>query len=755
MAIEVYFVDTDTGIQELQNYVEELKPEYVSLDLETNSVVEKKADIYGIGLCFKDEEAFYIPIRNNKEELLWSKDKLQDIYRWVAHVCKAHKLIGWNLIYDVLVFENNSGIDISQSIYSDGILLKHTVDEERPFGLKENAVKFLGEWADKAQTAMIENIKANGGRTTKEHMDMWKCDVDVLGEYCGWDTVLSYKLFLILDKRVHDEGLADLFYKEEIMPLYKEVTIDMKRKGFHVDVEYFKNLHVRITNEIYSFEDSIQKDISELTKEFVKSLLNEKVPVKAGGDFPKLLANHCSIPLPYNKKTGAITLAKKDILNICEEEPKHIDFYNWILGTSPCPIDQQSIQTVQTIIYFDRAANEDKRHVFNLKSDNHLRWLFFTKLGMKPLRKTETGEPSIDADTLDELSGQNPFADKIIDFKKLCKLKSTYIEGILERQIDGVIYTSLLQFGTTSGRYSSRDPNLQNIPRVKDDEAELSPIVLEYTNAIKRGFIAPPGYKIVNADYSALEPVCFAHVSNEERLRDVFRRGHDLYSTIAIDVWNLTDCSADKKAPNYLKKKYPEKRQLAKIFCLAVVYGAEAGRISGVMGISYQEAEEIIRAYLEAYPELKNYMRRCDMLAANKGIARTDFGRIRHLPVAKALHSRWGDKLLNRRFVKENGLGEIRYKYKNALNNGKNFPIQGLAAHIVNRAALEAKRKFKSNNLDSYIAMQTHDELTCISKIEQAEITSALLQDAMVATTTISVPLSTDPIIADNWADAK
>jgi DNA polymerase-1 len=256
----------------------------------------------------------------------------------------------------------------------------------------------------------------------------------------------------------------------------------------------------------------------------------------------------------------------------------------------------------------------------------------------------------------------------------------------------------MLQFGTTSGRYSSTNPNLQNIPRLKEDDAGLSPLVLHYTNAIKRGFIAPPGYRIVNADYSALEPRCFADASGDELLREVFRKGEDLYSSIAISAFGITDASADPKAPNYLKIKYPELRQKAKVFALAVVYGAEANRIAQALEIDYVTADQIIESYLDAYPNLRKYMEDCDYHATTKGFVKSPFGRIRHLPQAKEIYSKFGAKLLhNRKWVKAQGLDDTRYKLKNALNNSKNFPIQSTASSVVNRAMIATYRRFRED----------------------------------------------------------
>lgn len=745
----IFIVDTLESFEKLKEYVRSIPRTPVVLDVETDSKSEKRAKLYGIGLSFQDHEAFYIPIRKKTTDLWWTRDVTDSIAAWLQSLLRDRQLIGHNVIYDVLVIENNFGYDLSKYIYSDTILLKHTLDEERPHGLKETAVKYLGPWADKAAKALYENIKANGGTITKENLEMYKADTDVLSEYCCWDTLLTRQLFNIFEPRLKEEGLSDLFYKDEIMNLYREVTIDMKRKGFTVDVAYFQELQQTIGVEINRLEDEIISDLIVHTSEYEQKVLNENYPVKTTGNFPKALAEMLSLTLPINK-LGKITMAKKAVEEQAILTPHW--FFDWVTGK--IPFSEHSIAYETQLLMFQK-DNPNKRYVFNLKSNDHLAWLIFDRLGETPLSHTETGKPRCDDDYLASIKDLYDFVPKLVDLKKLIKLSSTYIEGILDRQIDGIIYTSMLQFGTTSGRYSSSDPNLQNIPRIKDEEAALSALVLKYTNAIKKGFIAPKGYKIVNADYASLEPVCFAHASGDERLREVFRKGYDLYSAIAIEVFNLEGFSADKKAANYLKKFHPEKRQLAKTFCLAVVYGAEAGRISDVMGVDYKTAEEIIDRYLEAYPQLRRYMANCDYQANKFGYVKTDLGRVRHLPIAKELHTRWGDKLLNRRFVKQNDLGDIRYKYKNTLNNSKNFPIQATASHIVNRAMIAANRKFKDLNIDAYICMQVHDEITCIVKDDKSELVKKLLKEAMETTTTISVPLQAEPIIADNWADAK
>src|SRR5690606_4728606 len=237
-----------------------------------------------------------------------------------------------------------------------------------------------------------------------------------------------------------------------------------------------------------------------------------------------------------------------------------------------------------------------------------------------------------------------------------------------------------------SGRYSSQNPNLQNQPRIKDDDSGLSQLVLTYVNAIKKGFIAGEGYKVVNADYASLEPRCFAHMSGDEKLRDVFRKVEDLYSRVGIETFKLEGFSAFKKDANYLGNLNYEMRQKSKEFVLMVPYGAEEAQVSKKMGVGYKEAGEIINAYLNSFPNLRKYMNRCNYLAKTEGIAKTELGRVRHLPQVKSIHTLYGDQILDYRYAKKQGKSEIRAQYKTLLNASKNFPIQGLAAHIVNRA---------------------------------------------------------------------
>jgi DNA polymerase-1 len=332
--------------------------------------------------------------------------------------------------------------------------------------------------------------------------------------------------------------------------------------------------------------------------------------------------------------------------------------------------------------------------------------------------------------------------------KKLEKMLSTYIEPILRLQHNGWLYPSMQAWGTTSGRYSCGGGlNLQTLPR--DDKR------------IKKGFIAPPGYKIVNADFAALEPRIFSWVSNDPGLKAVWQKGLDLYSQIAIDVFGLTGVSADPAAKNFLKNVMPEYRQKTKIFTLACVYGANAFRIAKLMNIEVDEAQQIIDDYLDAYPELQTYMDDMERSAQRTGVVRTKFGRVRHLASAKEMYRKYGSNIFNKRYMttRYQDMGsEMYYRFRNTMNNAKNFPIQATAAHVCNAALIKLSKLFKKHKIDGWIALTIHDELTCIVKEPHAELAAQLLQDSMQnnwVTAKMDVPILAEPVIADNFAEAK
>lgn len=721
-------ISSKEDLNDVFDYLENHESPYLVIDTETDSSSERLAKLWGLALCCDDKESFYIPIRKPDSSLYFDQQSMDCIKDRLLALSKKKKLIMHNGIYDILVIENNYGYDLTPYLYCDTILLKHMIDEERPFGLKETAVKYLGAWADQSQKDLYDNIKKNGGKATKENMEMFKADTEVLGTYAMFDVILTYLLFKKFSADLEKEKLEQFFYVDEVMPLYKEVTIPMKRHGFHIDVQHFERLSSELEVEITRLEKEIMEELQPVVREYEDEVLKEKLTLTPRSEIGRFMLDNgrAELEVFINEKGKK---DKKLVYDFAHNREYLVSYYK---------------------------HKNEVDYIFNISSNHHLSWLFFEKLGIKPTEFTETGRPKINADTLDEMSTDNPFAKKIIDMKKLIKLKSTYVDGILELQENGVIYTSYLMFGTTSGRFSSTRPNLQNLPRIKDEESSLSPIVLKYTNEIKKGFVAKQGSILIGTDYSQLEPCAFSEASGDAKLQEVFIRKYDLYSAIAIEAEGLQDkYTADKKAPNYLKNHRPELRQRYKVVSLAVVYGSQAPRIGELLGVEKDVAQRIIDNYMNAYPGLRSYIESCHELLFREGIAVSKFGRIRHLKEAKWIYRSHGDKILNYKYAEKKGLLEVRRKLKNFMNLSTNHPIQSVASSVCNRAMIAIARRFKEENIDGYIISQTHDEITCDVNIKDQDRAAKIIQDCMENTTKLAVPLIAEPAIGVNWAEAK
>ena len=745
--IQVHTVMDDSTLMEVLEYIKQYENGICVVDVETDNSLPQIANTFGIGFSFDGNEAFYVPYRFNDRSLNSSLTKVSEL---LSILSQRYKVIGHNFVYDYIVLKKEFGIDFLPSLYSDTILMKHTVDEERPHGLKETSVKYLGPWADKAQEKLYASIKANGGLTTKDNLEMWKADTEVLAEYCGWDCALTVQLFNKFQPMLEEQKLLHLFYEDEVMPLYKEVTIPMNERGFPVDVKHFEKLQHDIRKEILILEDNIQNEIAPYVEGFCQELLDKDYPVKRTGNFPKVLAENMGVQLPIGK-TGKVSLSAGALAKTLD--PAH-PYTQWLLEDKVDEVLKTKFLDTQVALFFKDFP--ERNYIFNLKSNDHLGHLLFNILGLESKDKTEAGKPKVDEDVLDGLKEEYSWINNLVSLKKLSKLEATYISSILEKNVEGIIYPSFLQFGTTSGRYSCVSPNLQNLPRVKDDEdSTINPLVIAYSNKIKEGFIAGEGFKLVDADQSALEPRAFACAAGDPSLQEAYRKGLDLYSEIAIRTFGLSEYSADKRDDNYLGKHKKEARQKAKVIALAVVYGAGYGRLSSILGISAKEAQAIIEAYLEAYPKLKEYMKSCDEAAIKNGFVVSRFGRVRHIPKAKAMYKQYGPIILDSLACRKKGINDLHWELKGLLNLAKNHPIQSTAAYVINKASIEISRRFKERKLNAYISAQIHDQITCIAPEKDAEEVRNIMQDCMENTVKLEVPFIAEPMIGNRWNETK
>ncbi|MBE5767005.1 MAG: DNA polymerase I [Clostridiales bacterium] len=349
----------------------------------------------------------------------------------------------------------------------------------------------------------------------------------------------------------------------------------------------------------------------------------------------------------------------------------------------------------------------------NLNSPKQLGELLFEKMGLPASgKKTQRGY-STDAAVLENLAEKYEIARLILEYRKVYKLNSTYIEALLRlRGADGRIHTSFDQVATATGRISSLEPNLQNIP-----------VRTEMGREIRRAFIAPEGYTLVDADYSQIELRVLAHMSGDAAMQEAFRQGADIHLSTAAAVEGV--------APEEVT---PQMRSAAKAVNFGIVYGISDFGLAKNLGISRQSAREFIDRYLATYPGVKAYMDACVETGKSQGYVSTLFGRRRYLPELK------------------NANYNIRSFGERAAMNS---PIQGTAADIIKLAMVRVSEALRAGGLKSRLILQVHDELIVEAPMEEAEQVRQILKQEMESVVKLSVPLCADISTGGNWNACK
>jgi DNA polymerase I-like protein with 3'-5' exonuclease and polymerase domains len=634
------------------------------------------------------------------------------------------------------------------------MLLAHTTDEnKKSYALKSLAAELLGSGATEAQADMKASIKANGG----SEKEFYKADSNLMAKYGLQDNILTCRLYNIFNKKLDSEGLYNFFYEDEVMPLYREVTIPMELKGVPLDLPLMHSTLDSIKSDMEILHNNIQEAIAPHLTKFNKWYFKKEYPLALSGEFFSTLA---SIVAPEDwprTKAGGYSFSAAAF----KKKPELLehDLFKYLKGFKKIPSELEV--KVQGAMHLKSGV----KYPFNILSKPHLKKLFFEELNEVATSKTELGNDQIEDDFLESMESKYEWAKWLRSYNRLTKIKSTYIEGYLEKQENGIFYPQYFQHRTVSGRYGS---NLQQLPRpIEHDDGSLE---VKYTNLIRKFFIAGDGYKFIDDDYESLEPHVFAHVSGDEGLKNIFRNNHDFYSTIAIATEGLNQYSADKKADNYLGKKAKLVRQTAKAYSLGVPYGMGGFALSlslkdAGMEIGPNEAELLINKYLNAYPDLKKWMQDSKEFAEVNGYMKVETGRIRHMPeLAELVNKYRGIDMTNHleiwkefkddshayKQAKEDGK-----KIRNYLNNARNIQIQGLAASIVNRSAIELAKAIRKECSDSYICAQIHDEIIIRSKEKSIDTLSKVMQDKLENTYELSIALKAPPSVGNNFAEAK
>lgn len=363
---------------------------------------------------------------------------------------------------------------------------------------------------------------------------------------------------------------------------------------------------------------------------------------------------------------------------------------------------------------YEKHAYEEAGEEFNISSPRQVGDILFGKMQLveKP-KRTKTGQYVTSEEVLQQLKGKAPIVDDILNYRGMKKLLSTYVEALpkLIDPKDGHIHTSFNQAITATGRLSSSDPNLQNIP-VRDDDGK----------EIRKCFIPDEGCRWFSADYSQIELRIMAHLSGDENMIEAFREGFDIHRATAAKIW---------KEP--METVSDTQRKKAKQANFGIIYGITAFGLAQRMDISNGEARQLIDDYFKTFPKVRQYMEAAKQKASEKGYAETMFGRRRYLP---DIHSRNNTV---RGFAERNAI---------------NAPIQGSEADIIKLAMIRIWKRFKAEGLRSKMSLQVHDELNFSVYPDEADKVESIVLKEMEGAATLSVPLIADAGWGDNWLEA-
>ncbi len=495
------------------------------------------------------------------------------------------------------------------------------------------------------------------------------------------------------------------------------------------------------------FSDGSIRKNTHNAKTLFAALLREGVPVSgdvfdtmlagyllnpsASGYEPVRLAQEYGVPVPSGdlaeEQAAAVLPALADRLSEKIAENSQTELLERIevplaevladMENTGFAVDAEGIRLFGTkleeqIAELQREVYDSVGYEFNLNSPKQLGDALFEKLGLPHGKKTKTGW-STSAETLEKLRYDHPAVKMVLDYRALAKLKSTYCEGLLKVVApDGRIHSSFNQTETRTGRISSTEPNLQNIP-----------VRTELGREMRRFFVARPGWVLVDADYSQIELRVLAHVANDQNMIRAFQEGRDIHRSTAAQVFHMPE-----------ELVTPLMRSRAKAVNFGIVYGIGAFSLSKNIHVSVAEARRYIADYLTNFSGVDAYMKRVVEEAKENGWVQTLFGRRRYLP-------------------------ELRSSNHNLRAFGervaRNMPIQGTAADIIKIAMIRVWDRLKRENMQSKLILQVHDELIVEAPEAEARRVSALLTEEMQGAVSLSVPMVAEAKIGKTWYEAK
>lgn len=589
-------IDTEDKINDFLRII--LTKEIISLDTETTGTDAMSAELVGMSFSYKENQAFYVPVPQDREEA----QKIVDKFKPVFENEKSMK-VGQNIKYDMIVL-GNYGVSIKGQMF-DTMIAHYVLQPELHHGMD-----YLAEVYLKYDTIKIEELIGAKGKNQRNMRDLSPTDIY---KYACEDADVTLKLKNILEKELETNGVKELFEEIE-MPLVP-VLAYIERNGVRIDTEALKETSRHFTIRMREIEEEIYK--------------------LAGMEF------NVSSP----KQVGEVL--------------------------------------------FDRLKIVEKA------------------------KKTKTGQYVTSEEVLESLKGKHQIVEKILDYRGLKKLLSTYIDALPEliNPKTGRIHTSFNQTVTATGRLSSSNPNLQNIP-VRDDDGK----------EIRKAFIPDDGCEFFSADYSQIELRIMAHLSEDDNMIEAFREEQDIHAATAAKIYKIN-----------IDEVTREQRSKAKTANFGIIYGISVFGLAERLNVDRKEAKELIDGYFENYPKVKAYMDESIRSARDKGYIETIFKRKRYLPD------------INSRNAVVRGYAE-----RNAIN----APIQGSAADIIKVAMIRIYKRFMDEGIKSKMILQVHDELNFSVLREEKEKVQQIVISEMEAAYKMKVPLLADCGWGQNWLEA-
>jgi len=469
-----------------------------------------------------------------------------------------------------------------------------------------------------------------------------------------------------------------------------------------------------LKDQVFQRLGHLMTPISELIGTGSKAITMDRVPIRKAADYAGADADmtlRLAVPLQEDlERNGLMTLYQRVELPLISVLMQ-MELYGVALDENFLHVFGEKLN--EQIHDCEQAIYDAVGHTFNINSTRQLGEVLFTELKLPAGRKTKTGY-SVSADVIESLQGKHPIIDYLLAYRQLSKLKSTYVDGLLNLmdKTTGRVYTSFNQTIASSGRLSSSNPNLQNIP-----------VRTELGRQIRRAFIADPSYQLLTADYSQIELRILAHITAEPRLVEAFSKDEDIHTITASSLFGVPPEAVTK-----------DQRRLAKTVVYAVLYGQSAFGLAQITGMTNSEAADFIKRYHETFPSIKGYVEGTLNQARQQGYVNTLYGRKRFIPDMRSLS-----------FTERQALE------REAIN----MPIQGTNADIIKMAMLQLAGEFQRLRMKTRMLLQVHDELVFEVPVEEIARAKGLIRQKMEHVVTLSVPIKVEMKLGKNWYEAE